>query len=175
MASSTGLPFYADAVAKSEKPFRWTYVMFPQKDPDNPVVDIYGASWSVFKSTPEKELASWLFLKAFTEPENIAGWANASGYMAVRKSAAPKAIATVKNDERYKNFPEAAEAYARLYDMVAFGAIEAPVAGYDPVRRLMSDVVSAVAIKGEGDVKAALDKAVEEANAVLREHAPAGS
>lgn len=174
MASSTGLPFYADAVAKSEKPFRWTYVMFPQKDPDKPVVDIYGASWSVFKSTPEKELASWLFLKAFTEPENIAQWAVASGYMAVRKSAAPKAIETVKNDERYKNFPEAAEAYARLYDMVAFGAVEAPVAGYDPVRKLMTEVVSAVAVKGEGDVKAALDKAVEDANAVLKENAPGG-
>ncbi|MFC1463915.1 MAG: ABC transporter substrate-binding protein [Candidatus Brachytrichaceae bacterium NZ_4S206] len=174
MASSTGLPFYADAVAKSEKPFRWTYAMFPQKDSSKPVVDIYGASWSVFKSTPEKELASWLFLKAFTEPENIAQWAVASGYMAVRKSAAPKAIETVKSDERYKNFPEAAEAYARLYDMVAFGAVEAPVAGYDPVRKLMSDVVSAVAIKGEGDVKAALDKAVEDANAILKENAPGG-
>ncbi len=173
MASSTGLPFYADAVAKSEKPFRWTYVMFPQKDAANPVVDIYGASWSVFKSAPEKELASWLFLKAFTEPDNIAGWANASGYMAVRKSAAPQAIDTVKNDERYKNFPEAAEAYARLYDMVAFGAVEAPVAGYDPVRKLMSDVVSSVAIKGEGDPQSALDKAVEEANKVLKENAPA--
>jgi len=174
MASSTGLPFYADAVAKSEKPFRWTYVMFPQKDPAMPAVDVYGASWSVFKSTPEKELASWLFLKAFTEPENIAGWANASGYMAVRKSAAPKAIETVKNDGRFANFPEAAEAYARLYDMIAYGAVEAPVAGYDPVRRLMSDVVSAVAIKGEGDVKAALDKAVEEANQILKENAPGG-
>jgi len=174
MASSTGLPFYADAVAKSEKPFRWTYVMFPQKDPAKPVVDIYGTSWSVLKSTPEKELASWLFMKAFTEPENIAGWANASGYMAVRKSAAPKAIETVKNDERYKNFPEAAEAYARLYDMVAYGAVEAPVAGYDPVRKLMSDVVAAVAIRGEGDVKAALDKAVEDANQILKENAPGG-
>ncbi|GIV84169.1 MAG: ABC transporter substrate-binding protein [Candidatus Roseilinea sp.] len=172
MSSSTGLRFYADAVAKSDKPFRFTYVMFPQKDPGKPVVDIYGASWSVFKSTPEKELASWLFLKAFTEPDNIAGWANASSYMAVRKSAAPKAIEAVKTDERFKDFPEAAEAYARLYDMVAYGAVEAPVAGYDPVRKLMSEVVTAVAIKGEGDVKEALDKAVEEANAVLKENAP---
>jgi ABC-type glycerol-3-phosphate transport system substrate-binding protein len=174
MASSTGLPFYADAVAKSEKPFRWTYVMFPQKDPAKPVVDIYGASWSVFKSTPEKELASWLFLKAFTEPENIAEWAVASGYMAVRKSAAPKAIEAVKNKERYAKFPEAAEAYARLYDMVAFGAVEAPVAGYDPVRKLMSEMVTKVAVKGEGDIKAALDEAVARANEILKENAPKG-
>lgn len=174
MASSTGLPFYADAVAKSEKPFRWTYVMFPQKDPAQPVVDIYGASWSVFKSTPEKELASWLFLKAFTEPENIAQWAVASGYMAVRKSAAPKAIEAVKKDERYANFPEAAQAYERLYEMVQYGAIEAPVAGYDPVRKLMSDMISAAAIKREVDVKAALDDAVAKANEILKENAPQG-
>lgn len=173
MSSSTGLPFYADAVAKSEKPFQWTYVMFPQADPEKPAVDIYGASWSVFKSTPEKELASWLYLKAFTEPENIAGWANASGYMAVRKSAAPTAIETVKNDPRYANFPQAAEAYARLYDMVEFGRVEAPVAGYDPVRKLMSDMVAKVAIKGEGDLKAELDQAVAQANEVLKENAPA--
>jgi ABC-type glycerol-3-phosphate transport system substrate-binding protein len=174
MASSTGLPFYADSVAKAEKPFRWTYVMFPQKDPNKPAVDIYGASWSVFKGTPEQQLASWLFLKAFTEPENIAQWAVASGYMAVRKSAAPTAIEAVKNNPRYANFPEAAEAYARLYDMVAFGAVEAPVAGYDPVRKLMSEVVAKVAIKGEGDIKAALDEAVAQANEVLKENAPKG-
>lgn len=172
MASSTGLPFYADAIAKSEKPFRFTYVMFPQKDPSKPAVDIYGASWSVFKGTPEQQLASWLFLKAFTEPENIAEWAVASGYMAVRKSAAPKAIEATKSNPRYANFPEAAEAYERLYQMIDFGRVEAPVAGYDPVRTLMSDVLNAVAIKGEGDIKAELDKAVEKANEVLMENAP---
>ena len=79
-----------------------------------------------------------------------------------------------KNNPRYANFPEAAEAYTRLYDMVAFGAVEAPVAGYDPVRKLMSDVVSKVAIKGEGDIKAALDEAVAQANEVLKENAPKG-
>ena len=79
-----------------------------------------------------------------------------------------------KNNPRYANFPEAAEAYARLYEMVAFGAVEAPVAGYDPVRKLMSNVVSKVAIKGEGDIKAALDEAVAQANEVLKENAPKG-
>ncbi|MDW8396178.1 MAG: extracellular solute-binding protein [Anaerolineae bacterium] len=172
MASSTGLPFYTDAVAKSEKPFRFTYVMFPQKDPSKPAVDIYGASWSVFKGTPEQQLASWLFLKAFTEPANIAEWAVASGYMAVRKSAAPSAIETVKKAERYAKFPEAAEAYERLYTMIDFGRVEAPVAGYDPVRTLMGELISKVAVKGEGDIKAELDKAVEEANKILMENAP---
>ena len=79
-----------------------------------------------------------------------------------------------KNNPRYANFLEAAEAYARLYDMVAFGAVEAPVAGYDPVRKLMSETVSKVAIKGEGDIKAALDEAVAKANEVLKENAPKG-
>jgi hypothetical protein len=35
-------------------------------------------------------------------------------------------------------------------------------------------VVSKVAIKGEGDIKAALDEAVAQANEVLKENAPKG-
>lgn len=61
-----------------------------------------------------------------------------------------------------------------LYEMVQYGAIEAPVAGYDPVRKLMSDMISAAAIKREVDVKAALDDAVAKANEILKENAPQG-
>jgi ABC-type glycerol-3-phosphate transport system substrate-binding protein len=171
-ASSTGLPFYADAIAKAEKPFRWTISMLPQADPAKPKTDLYGASWSVFKSSPEKQLASWLFMKYFTQPGNIAKWANASNYIATRMSAAPMAIENVKNSDRFKAFPEAAEGYTRLYDMLQYGAVESPVAGYDPVRKLISDLVVNVAINGEGDPQAALDEAVAQADEILKENAP---
>ncbi|MCS6774743.1 MAG: sugar ABC transporter permease [Thermoflexales bacterium] len=59
-----------------------------------------------------------------------------------------------------------------LEDRGVFGRVEAPVAGYDPVRTLMGELISKVAVKGEGDIKAELDKAVEEANKILMENAP---
>lgn len=171
-ASSTGLPFYASAVSKSEKPFKWTIVMHPQANPDAPRVNLFGASWSVLKTTPEQELAAWLFMKHFTEKENTAAWATTSNYMAVRQSAVPIAVENVKNAKAFADFPEAAEAYGKLYEWIQYGAVEAPVAGYDPVRKLISEVVQKVAVQGEGDPKEALDAAVEQANEILAEFAP---
>jgi multiple sugar transport system substrate-binding protein/sn-glycerol 3-phosphate transport system substrate-binding protein len=170
-SSNSGLPFYVDSVDAGQK-FKWTISMFPQADPANPKVDLFGASWSVLKTTPEQQLASWLFMKFFTETENSAKWSLASNYIAVRQSAAQLAIDGVKSSDRFKNYPEAATGYAQLYDAIQYGAVEAPVAGYDPVRALIQDVVTNVAIKGEGDPKAALDEAVAQADDILAENAP---
>ena len=171
-ASSSGLPFYASAVAAAEKPFKWTIVMFPQANPDQPKVNLYGASWSVLKTTPEQELAAWLFMKHFTEKENTAAWATTSNYMAVRQSAAPIAVEAVKGSKAFANAPEAAAAYGEMYNWIQYGGVEAPVAGYDPVRALIQDTVQKVAVQGEGDPKAELDAAVEQANQLLAEYAP---
>ncbi len=86
--------------------------------------------------------------------------------------AAPIAVEKVKAAKNFATFPEAAESYGKLYEWIQYGAVESPVAGYDPVRKLIQDTVAAVAIKGEGDPQEALDKAVEEANKLLAEYAP---
>jgi len=171
-ASSTGLPFYASAVAKAEKKFKWTISLFPQADAAKPKTNLYGASWSVFKTTPEQQLGAWLFMKFFTEAENSAKWSKASNYVAVRKSAAEAAIKNVKDSATFKDFPEAAAGYADLYNQFQYGTVEAAVAGYDPVRKLMQDFTNKVIVTGEGDVKAELDSAVEKANELLAENAP---
>ncbi len=171
-ASSTGLPFYASSISKVDKPFKWQYTIHPQANPDKPVVNLYGASWSVLKTTPEKELAAWLFMKFFTEKDNTATFATTSNYMAVRASASQIAIDKVKASKSFANFPEAAASYANLYSWIQYGAVEAPVAGYDPVRALIQDMVTKVGVKGDGDPKAALDEAVTKANGILAEFAP---
>ncbi len=172
LESSTGLPFFARAIGGADAKFKWAYSMFPQKDAAAPKTNMYGASWSMFKTTPEQQLASWLYLKAFTEKDNIVKWAKASNYLSVRKSAATDAIAAVKENTLFTDFPEAAEGYAKLYDMVQYSLVEAPVAGYDPVRALIQDTVAAVAVNGEGEPQAALDDAVSQANDILAENAP---
>ncbi|MCL5997296.1 MAG: extracellular solute-binding protein [Chloroflexi bacterium] len=171
-ASSSGLPFYASSVANAEQQFKWTISMHPQANADQPVVNLYGASWSVLKTTPEQELAAWLFMKYFTEKEQTAAWATTSNYMAVRQSAAQLAVDNVKQAKNFANYPEAAEAYGTMYEWIQYGAVESPVAGYDPVRKLIQDTVTKVAIKGEGDPQAELDAAVEQANDILKEYAP---
>ena len=66
-----------------------TGIVIPQgADNKNPKTALYGANAILFKSTPEKQLASWLFLKYFTSKDVTAYWSIQSGYLPVRKSAA---------------------------------------------------------------------------------------
>jgi multiple sugar transport system substrate-binding protein len=44
-------------------------------------VDAFTQTLGVLKSSPEQELASWLFIKYLTAPENQAKWIVASGYL----------------------------------------------------------------------------------------------
>ncbi|MBX7213081.1 MAG: extracellular solute-binding protein [Thermoflexales bacterium] len=171
-SSQAGLPFYADAVAKGAK-VKWTITRFPQADNAKPATNLFGASWSVLKTTPEKELAAWLFMKFFGEKDNTTKFSNISGYFPVRQSAAAGVVAATKADKRFTDYPEAAAGFQSLFtDAMPYGKIEAPIAGYDPVRALINDMVVAVAVKGQGDPKAALDAAVTKANQILKENAP---
>lgn len=171
--SSTGSTYYASAVSKAPEKFKFTFSMFPQKDPANPRTNLYGASWSVFKVAPEQQLGAWLFIKHFISKDNTANWAKSSGYMAVRQSAADKAIADAKGNPAFKDFPEVLDGYAAIYKLAQYGQTEAPVAGYDPVRAEIENNLMAKAIwKSEGDLKAALDASVKKANGILAENTP---
>lgn len=171
-SSQAGLPFYADAVAKGAK-MKWTIARHPQADPAKPATNLFGASWSVMKNTPEKELAAWLFMKYFGEKDNTTKFSNISGYFPVRQSAAEGVLAATKADKRFADYAEAATGFASLFtEALPYGKVEAPVAGYDPVRAAIQDMVVAVGVKGEGDPKAALDTVVKNANQILKENAP---
>ena len=63
-SSSSGLPFYQSAVAKGGK-FKWSIAMLPNTG--KPAVNLYGASVSIYKTTPERELAAWLMIKYLGE------------------------------------------------------------------------------------------------------------
>lgn len=64
IGSSSGLPYYRSAVNEGAD-FDWNVGALPHTTED-PNMNIYGASISIPKHTPERELAAWLFLKFFT-------------------------------------------------------------------------------------------------------------
>ncbi|HEU5013447.1 MAG TPA: ABC transporter substrate-binding protein [Roseiflexaceae bacterium] len=167
--SSSGLPYYADAVSKGGK-FNWNIALFPHSG--QPAVDLYGASISVYKTTPEQELASWLVIKFLSEKAQTTKWAAQTGYFPVRKSAEQDVISAFKNDPKYSSV---ADTYAKMFDWIQYAMVESPVAGYDPVRTLLDkEVLTAVMTNPDSvDPKAALDKAADEANQILKENAPA--
>jgi multiple sugar transport system substrate-binding protein len=167
--SSSGLPFYQTAVTAGGK-FKWDIALLPQSG-SKPAMNLYGASVSIYKTTPEQELAAWLVVKFLGEKAQTVRWAAQTGYFPVRASAKDDTIAAFKLDT--KKWGPVADSYAKMFDWVQYSKIESPVAGYDPVRTLIdTDLLSKVMTDSKADVKALLDAVVAKANQILKENAP---
>jgi multiple sugar transport system substrate-binding protein/sn-glycerol 3-phosphate transport system substrate-binding protein len=160
-SSSSGLPFYAGAVDDGEVGgFAWSVAPFPYTG-DTPVQNIYGASTSIVKTDPQTQLASWLFLKFLSSPENAAKWVPASDYFPARAS-----VAAELSDYIAEN-----EAFGTAFDLLQYGKAEAPVAGYDPIRDDVSQAFTAIVFDG-ADVESTLAALEETANQKLADAAP---
>ncbi len=162
MGSTSGLPYYDRAVKGSEKgEFNWSVAAIPHTTAQ-PVLDIYGASVSIPKSTPEKQLAAWLFVKWFTQPEQQAKWVEISTYFPVRKSTANNLGGYFAKNPKFKDAFE-------LLNSATLKA-EPPFSGYDEVR----DAVSAAfnAILDGADIEQTAKELEEEANKIHKEAAP---
>lgn len=81
ISSTAGLKYYGYAFEDSETPDDvWGFLPFV--GPDGGLgTDNYTQMVGVLKSTPEQELASWLFIKYLTSAENQATYIEASGYL----------------------------------------------------------------------------------------------
>ena len=157
LRSSSGLPFFRSAVEEGGINFRWDVTHLPYEG-ERPVVNVYGASISVCKAAPEAKLASWLFLKWFTQPEQQARWARASNYFPVRKSTAHELEKYFEENPQYKS----------AYDLLGYGKSEPSMAGYQQVRRLIQDAM--VDILEGGEMDEILAELEEAANRTLEEN-----
>jgi len=156
IASSSGLPFYKLVVDHGAQ-FQWDVAALPQKG-ETPIQNIYGASLSIPKTTPQQQLAAWLFIRWFTSPAQQAQWAQSSNYFPVRKS-----VALQMEDYFEKNI-----AYKHAFDLLQYGTFEPLMAGYDLVRDLIEQTMASV-VDGKPAVPA-LQKLEKEANAILSDY-----
>jgi multiple sugar transport system substrate-binding protein/sn-glycerol 3-phosphate transport system substrate-binding protein len=130
--STAGINFIRDAIDKSGKPFAWDIAPIPYKD--KPVANVYGASVSIPKTTKQQELAAWLFIRWFIEPEQQVTWAQATNYFPVRRSAASGMEAFFTANPQYKH----------AFDLLADTKAEPPIAAYSRVRDLASNAFNDV-------------------------------
>lgn len=159
VGSSSGLPFYVSAVEDGAG-FDWSVAAIPHTTED-PVQNIYGASVSIPKSTPEQEVAAWLFVKYYTSPEIQARWAEASNYFPVRASVA----------DELTDYFDANPAYATAFGLLQYGVAEPPVAGYDFVRDMIEEVMAEIVDSPDMNVQERLDAANDDANEILADQA----
>lgn len=157
VGSSSGLPFYRSAVEEGAN-FEWSVGPIPYTTSE-PVMNIYGASVSIPKSTPEQELAAWLFVKYYTSTDIQAKWATVSQYFPVRASVA----------EGLTELFEADPAYKTAFDMLKYSKYEPPAPGYDFVRDMVEEAMAAIVSEPYADVKTTLDQVEADGNANLEE------
>ena len=154
LRSSSGLPFVTSAV-EDGLDFTWT-VTYPPNELEEPIINVYGASVSLCKTTPQQQLAAWLFVKWFTEPAQQARWVRASNYFPVRRSTANELGEYFEKNARYK----------AAYELLDFGKSEPTLSGYQQVRRVLQEAMVEI-IEG-GDMDRVLADVQQDANRTIQ-------
>jgi ABC-type glycerol-3-phosphate transport system substrate-binding protein len=152
-ASTSSRPFIAAAM---KTPVAWNIAA-----PPGGKTVMFGANVAIFKSTPQKQLASWLFIKWFSEQDNTADWATKSYYMPVRKSAA--------NNEALKTYWTSKDPQGKqAYDTINASIPEPNVRGQQDIR----DVITAMYVSvmtGKATPEQAIKDAGTKANQILKD------
>ncbi|MDP3184793.1 MAG: extracellular solute-binding protein, partial [Anaerolineales bacterium] len=78
-------PRLAQTLARLGNRDEWTVLPFP--GPNGTALVTSGSSYTLLQSTPERQLASWLFVRWLLTPENQAKWVEATGLLPLRFSA----------------------------------------------------------------------------------------
>lgn len=153
--STAGLPYYTQAITEAGTVKNWAIAPSPHTTPD-PVVDIYGPSVTIFKTTTEKERAAFIFLKWMMDPGPNAEWIKATAYFPARRS-------TTKD---LADFIQANPLYGDALDWVQYGRTEPALAAWEPIRNFIADAMTAIA-DGQETPQAALQDTVSKSNQVL--------
>ena len=157
--SSTGRPYF---VLSFKQPIDWSISSIPQTDPTKAKTVQYGANIIVFKSTAQKQLASWLFVKWFSEKEQTAEWAVKSSYLPVRKSAAETSV--------LKNSWTKDVQGKQAFDLIGTSYPEPNVRGQQDIRTVIEDLLTAVAAGKVSDIDKAVKNAGAKANQILKDN-----
>ena len=148
--SSSGIPFYAGDLAAAENADEWGVTAIPHTTAE-PVQNIYGGDIMIPYTTPETQLASWVFLKWFTEPGPQAWWVEISGYFPTRESA----LDLLDEDSLMPQWLQAA-------DLLPYGTYEPQLISYQGVRDAAQRAFNRI-MQG-GDIDEILSALTEEAN-----------
>jgi multiple sugar transport system substrate-binding protein len=133
MRSSTSVPTLAAGFKDDSK---WAVSIIPQGGSSRPVTVLYGANISILKSTPEKQLASWLFIKWLTRPDVTARWGldASNGYFPVRQS-------TLQQPEAQK-FLDANQRFKDALEISRQGKVEPSPRGWAEIRNIIGDAMT---------------------------------
>lgn len=157
MRSSTSVPRFNSGFKDNTK---WEVSFPPQGTADKQVTTLYGANVSILKTTPEKQLAAWQFIKWLTAKDQTARWGLdlSNGYFPVRQSA----LDTPTGQKFMADNPK----FKQAFDISLKGKVEPSVRGWQEARTYVSDAITSL-MTGKATAKQAQDTLVQKVNKAL--------
>ncbi len=124
-------PYQSEVFRSSGNQDQWTVIPYPSPSLQ-PVIDIYGPSFFIPHSSPEAQLAAWLFVRWLSTPEHHARLVASIG-------AFPVQVSSLKYLEAYgKNYPQ----WASAVEWLKYARIEPSFASWGNVRRSLNDAAT---------------------------------
>jgi multiple sugar transport system substrate-binding protein len=146
ISSTAGLPYQVAAFEEKEAiKDEWTLIPFPGKG-GGQAVDLFGQYVAITKTSPERMMATWIFLKYLTSPEVQARWIEGSAYYPTRRDS----LAFLDT------YQKANPIWSYGLSFLQYGKSEPAWPSWTTVRRGVEDTFSAI-LKGKAaDIPALL-------------------
>ena len=177
-SSSSGLPYYSDAVSGSDHPFEWSIAPYPAGPSGTKVVNSVKTSMAILKSTPEKQRAAWLWIKFMLGLEGGTQWALSTAYFPTVKSTLEKLYAMDESTATAANpdFAKILEKYKLASQFADLGRPDPISPAWQGARTIVENMVTAVFTDKSGadfqstDPVAAAEEGVQRVNQSLAEY-----
>jgi multiple sugar transport system substrate-binding protein len=130
-ASVSGFPYLVASFDSNENDDEWRAIPFPSPNGE-PVINLFGPAYTILRSTPEKQLAAWLFITWLIQPENQARLIEASNTFPVRKSVI----------HFLEEYAVANPQWAEAQDLISYGFAEPKFGSWGIARWTIGDVAT---------------------------------
>ncbi len=157
IGSTSGLPYAQESLDEANNTDDWGIAPQPYTT-DTPHQNMYGGSVMMPKSTPEQELAAWIFIKWFTSPHAQAEWVETSNYFSPRYSTG----------KLLGDYTSSNPKYASALALLPYAEFEPQLISYSEVRNAVNDTFQEI-INSDVDIQQALDDLTQKANELQAE------
>lgn len=106
----------------------WTVIPFPSPQ-GKPLITVYGPSYTLLPSSPERQLAAWVFLKWLSQPQQQARLVQVSGGFPLRQSTLAELNAYSKQNPQW----------AAAVELLSLAQAEPALQSWSVVRWTLSD------------------------------------
>ncbi len=158
--SSAGIPFVTGDAEAAEMTDEWVVTAFPGAEGVGPTIQLFVPSQAILTSSPEQELATWLFVKFLAGAEPQLAWSGATGYFSIRNDIEITEADFTEPRMPFSRFLEVGDILADE-NISVYASPGLP--SYSAVRGIVPNTISAV-VNGDADTAEALADLNAEAN-----------